>query len=109
MQAWRITRYKMTYGDLETVMTDWDSWKSNLKRIYKGIDTDSLYACLDAEEQISGKLNILRSAIWDQNEELINTLYPEIINIIDKHKQDIIVNILKREPHTLSHRQSSHS
>jgi|TARA_R110000868_G_scaffold290275_2_gene550475 hypothetical protein len=94
----------MTDSDLEEVLTDWNSWKSNLKNIYKGIDTDSLYECLDAEEQITRKINNLRNAIWDQNKDLIDSLYPEIMSIIDKHKQDIIVNILKREPYTLSHK-----
>ena len=92
----------MTDTELENVIGDWNSWKANLKKIYKGIDTDSLYECLDAEEQISRKILTLRNAIWDQNSDLINTLYPEITKIIENHKQEILISILKREPHPLS-------
>jgi hypothetical protein len=99
----------MTDTDLDTVLTDWISWKSNLKNIYKGIDSTSLYASLDAEEDIAKKINQLRNAIWNQNTEKILELYEQVQLSIEQHKQDILLNILRREPHTLSLKPSSHS
>ena len=109
MQAWRITLSDMTDTDLENVILDWHNWKANLKNIYKGLDLVSLYASLDAEDSITKQVNKLRMAIWDQDFTQVNILYEQVQSSIDHHKQEILVNILKREPHPLPLRPSSHS